>query len=319
VLKQITRDLLRRAPASEAELVCHCKGVTYATVEKAIRRGAHNIADLQRKTTACTRCFGCRFELEALLKAQLGDAYHHEATVTMPEHYAKEKIPHPMYMPVLSGFSGYDIDTRLIVFNWEGPKRPAGFRADLMLPSGERAGAWQHELQQGSSLVIDLSREAVGDLLPDGVGVAKIVLDSYKVGSIRPYFHFSTPTAVTTTHEKKGPQDPYRKINRNYHWVFPIGRTRRPEEAYFFFVHTQAEPMTGQQLIWQATDGETVEIPLPTLEFEQSVFVPLHEHVPSIAAGTKAGAVRLAPAQHVVAGHMVRHDPEAQLWRVQHL
>jgi bacterioferritin-associated ferredoxin len=322
---KITRELSRprwlgRAAAEpEANLVCHCKRVPYATVEKAIRRGAHSIADLQRKTTACTRCFGCRFELEGLLKQHLGADFHHEATVTLPQGYEAATHPHPMYMPVLAGFRGYAVDTRLIVFNWEGPRRPAGFRTDLILPSAERVAAWQHEVQRGSSTVIDLSREAVGSLLPEGVGVAKLVLDSAEVGSVRPYFHLSTPTSVTTTHEKKGPQDPSRRINRNYHWVFPIGRSRRPEEVYFVFVHTQTEPMAGQQLVWQSVDGDTVAVPLPTIEFEQSAFVPLHEHVPAIADGTKAGSVRLAPAEHVVAGFMVRHDPEAQLWRVQHL
>jgi bacterioferritin-associated ferredoxin len=322
VLK-LTRDigaLLGRGGATtEAELVCHCRRVPYTTVERAIRRGAHSIADLQRTTTACTRCFGCRFELEGLLRAQLGDEYHHEATITLPEGYAKADVPNPMYMPVLAGFRGYDVDTRLIVFNWEGPKRPAGFRADLMLPSAERVAAWQLQVQRGFSTVIDLSREAVGSLLPEGVGVAKLVLDRAEVGSLRPYFHLETPTSLTTTHEKKGPKDPSRHINRNYHWIFPIGRSRRPEEAYFVFVHTQLEPMTEQQLVWQSIDGETVEIPLPALEFEQSAFVPLHEHVPAIANGTKAGSVRLAPAEHVVAGFMIRHDPEAQLWRAQHL
>ena len=58
---------------------------------------------------------------------------------------------------------------------------------------------------------------------------------------------------------------------------------------------------------------------LPVLEFDQSAFVSLHEHGPAIAQGAKAGSVRLAPADHAVPGWMVRHDPEAQLWRAQHL
>jgi bacterioferritin-associated ferredoxin len=311
--------LTRSGGETQANLVCHCRRVPYATVEKAILRGAHSIADLQRKTTACTRCFGCRFELEGLLKAHLGDDYHHQSTIALPEGYEKAVLPNPMYMPVLAGFRGYEVDTRVIVFNWEGPRRPVGFRADLMLTNGERVAAWQHAVQRGFSTVIDLSRGAVGALLPDGVGVAKLVLDRAEVGSLRPYFHLSTPTSVTTTHEKKGPKDPRRQTSRRYHWVFPIGRSRRPEEVYFVFVHTQLEPMTAQRLVWQSVDGETTELPLPTLEFEQAAFVPLHEHVPAIANGSKAGSVRLAPAEHVVAGFMIRHDPEAQLWRVQHL
>jgi bacterioferritin-associated ferredoxin len=310
----------RRLPrTADVPIVCHCERVPYATVEKAIRRGARSIADLQRKTDACTRCFGCRYELEDLLKAHYGEEYRHEASIHIPEDYEKREAPNPMYMPVLAGFRSYEVDTRMIVFNWEGPERPVGFRLDLMQPNAARVGAWQHHVHAGTSTVIDLSRAGHGGLLPDGVGVAKLVLDRVEVGSLRPYFHFETPTSVTTTHEKKGPKDPRRQRPRRYHWVFPIGATGRPEEAYFVFVHTQLEPMREQRLIWQAVDGETVEVPLPVLEFEQSAFVPLHEHVSAIARGTKAGSVRLAPADHVVAGWMVRHDPEAQLWRAQHL
>ena len=77
--------------------------------------------------------------------------------------------------------------------------------------------------------------------------------------------------------------------------------------------------MRGQRLVWQSMDGETSRSRCRPLEFEQSVLVPLHEHVPSVAAGSKAGSVRLDPAEFKVAGFMLRHDPEAQLWRVQHL
>ena len=321
----ILRGLIgrERVPAGDAELqtdlVCHCLRVPQGTVEEAIRRGARSIADLQRSTKACTRCFGCRFEIEALLRDRLGDAYHHQATVTPPQDYAKTRVPQPMYMPVLAGYGGYEVDTRLIVFNWEGPDLPAGLRLDLMRPNAERVAAWRHEVQRGTSAVVDLSREAVGDLLPEGVGLAKIVLDRAEVGSLRPYFHLSTPTSVTTTHEKKGPKDPRRRGDRHYHWTFPIGRSHGPGEAYFHFVNTQLEPMTGQRLVWQSVDGDSVEIPLPDIEFEQSVLVPLHEHVPAIANGTAPGSVRLDPAAFKVAGFMLRHNLEAQLWRVQHL
>jgi hypothetical protein len=72
---------------------------------------------------ACTRCFGCRFELEELLQAHYGDRYHHESSIHIPDGYEKAAIPNPMYMPVLAGFRGYEVDTRMIVFNWEGPQR----------------------------------------------------------------------------------------------------------------------------------------------------------------------------------------------------
>jgi bacterioferritin-associated ferredoxin len=311
--------LPRDAGETQAGFVCHCLRVPYATVETAIDKGARSIADLQRSTSACTRCFGCRFELEGLLRQRLGDAFHHEATVSVPKDYGRTRVPQPMYMPVLAGYGGYEIDTRLIVFNWEGAQEPAGFRLDLMRPNGERVSASRHEAPSGGSTVIDMSRAAVADVLPEGIGLAKIVLDRTEVGSLRPYFHLATPTSVTTTHEKKGPKDPRRHGLRPYHWTFPIGRSHRPEEVYFWFVNTQLEPMRGQHLVWQSVDGETVAVPLPAIEFEQSVLVPLHEHVDSVAAGAKAGSVRLDPATFKVAGHMLRHDPEAQLWRVQHL
>jgi bacterioferritin-associated ferredoxin len=328
VLK-IIRGIGGRAPVSaarpaadgevQAGVVCHCMHVPYTVVGNAIGRGARSIADLQRATTACTRCFGCRFEIEALLKEHLGADFRHEARVMPPQDYGRTRVPQPMYMPVLAGFAGYEVDTRLIVFNWEGPRGPAGFRLDLMRTNGERVAAWRYETASGTSSVIDLSRGAIGEMLPEGVGLAKLVLDRAEVGSLRPYFHLSTPTSVTTTHEKKGPKDPRKQSGRSYHWIFPIARSRRPEEVYFHFVNTQLEPMTGQRLVWQSADGEIADVPLPTVEFEQSVFLPLHEHVPAIGQGTKAGSVRLDPATFKVAGFMVRHEAEAQRWRVQHL
>jgi bacterioferritin-associated ferredoxin len=304
---------------TQADIVCHCMQVPYSTVRRAIAEGAGGIADIQRRTKACTRCFGCRFELEALLAEQLGDSFRHEARVVPPKDYDRTRIPQPMYMPVLAGYGGYDVDTRLIVFNWEGPREPARFRLDLMLPTAERVGAWREEAPSGGSAVIDLSRDRIGELLPGGLGLAKIVLDRAEVGSLRPYFHLQTPTSVTTTHEKKGPKNPSRHGPRSYHWIFPIGRAARPEEVYFHFVNTQLEPMRDQRLLWQSVDGETVAVPLPPAEFEQSVIVPLHEHVPSVASGSAAGSVRLDPPLFKVAGFMLRHEPESQLWRVQHL
>src|SRR4051794_41453379 len=74
----------RDAGETQAGFVCHCLRVPYATVDTAIDKGARSIADLQRATKACTRCFGCRFELEGLLRERLGEAFHHEATVSVP-------------------------------------------------------------------------------------------------------------------------------------------------------------------------------------------------------------------------------------------
>lgn len=299
-------------------VVCHCRKVEYETVREAIGGGARTVADLQRRTTACTRCFGCRSELERMLQLHLGDKFQHQATVTLPPEYSLTKSPRPMYMPVLAGFRDAEIDTRVIVFNWEGPEVPVAFRADLLRLDGRRVKVWNYEVGYGSSAVLDLSRAAIGDLLPEGVGVIQIVLDAEAVGSLRPYFHFVTPTCVSSTHEKKGPANPEKKKTRNYHWIFPIGVGRRAEEAYFFCTNTQMHPMTSE-LVWENNAGEVASTPVDTLEFGQSACVALHEHFPAIFSGAEGGAVRLSPATHAVAGFMIRHDREAQLWRVQHL
>jgi bacterioferritin-associated ferredoxin len=299
-------------------LVCHCRRVEYRTVREAIGVGARTISDLQRTTTACTRCFGCRAELERILRLHLGAAYRHEASVTLPPEFARTRPIRPMYMPVLAGFHGSPVDTRVIVFNWEGPDEPIPFRADLVRADGTRVHVWYHEVANGCSAVVDLSRDVVAELLPEGVGAVKLVIDTPEVGSLRPYFQFVTPSTVTSTHEKKGPPDPNRRRDRKYHWVFPIGVGERREEAYFFATNPYMEPMTGE-LVWTSDDGEVTLCPVPTLEFDQTACVPLHEHFPVIATGAKGGSVHLAPATHAIAGFMIRHDPERQLWRVQHL
>jgi bacterioferritin-associated ferredoxin len=314
-------ETIRTADEAQTAYVCHCKRVEYRTVDRAIRRGARSIADLQRRTTACTRCFGCRFELERMLEDRLGDRFRHETTVSLPKDFSKARVPRPMYMPVLAGFRGYEVDTRVIVFNidLEGGQGPVDFRADLMTLAGERVEAIQHTVGEGCSAVLDLSREAIGSKLPEGVGLVRLVLETVEVGSLRPYFQWVTPTGIGTTHEKKGPSKPEKEEPRNYHWIFPVGRTAQPEEAYLFCTNTQTTPMVGHRLIWQTDGGETATAPLPDLELSQSAFVPLHEHFPAIHEGTVSGTVRLDPATHVVAGFMVRHDVERQLWRVQHL
>jgi bacterioferritin-associated ferredoxin len=309
----------RAAIESQAGYVCHCKRVAYGTVDREIRRGARSIADLQRRTTACTRCFGCRFELERMLKAQWGERYAGEAGISLPVEFAGTRLPRPMYMPVLAGLGGYEVDTRVIVFNHDGPAEPVRFRADLLRLDGERVDASNHVVPDGHSAILDYSREAVGALLPDGAGVVKLILDVDEVGSLRPYFHFQTPTCVTSTHEKKGPIDPQRRKERGYHWIFPIGRSPVHEEAYFFATNTQTQPMEGQRLVFKTDEGEEQVAEVPELAFDQTMCLPLHEHFPGLHDGSAHGAVRLEPPLHVVAGFMIRHEPEAQLWRVQHL
>jgi bacterioferritin-associated ferredoxin len=308
----------RAADATQAPYVCHCKHVHYADVDKAIRKGARSMADIQRATTACTRCFGCRFELERMLQDAYGDAYHRQSTITLPDGVRGTRLPRSMYMPVLAGFRGYDVDTRVIVFNWEGPAHPIGFRADLLTLDGTRVQAIEHSVASGSSAILDFRGDEAGSRLPGGVGVVKLILETEEVGSLRPYFHLLTPTCISSTHEKKGPADPAKLKERNYHWIFPIGKGRRNDEAYFFYTNTQAVPMEGQRLVWQSTGGAVESTELPTLEFSQSACIPLHERFETLNAG-EGGAVRLDPPLHAVAGFMLRHEPEAQLWRVQHL
>lgn len=309
----------RAALESQAGFVCHCRRVEYGTVDREIQRGARSIADIQRATTACTRCFGCRFELERMLQAKWGERYVGEAAISLPSGLLPTREPRPMYMPVLAGFRGNEVDTRVIVFNLEGPPEPVHFRADLLRLDGERVAATHHVVADGHSAILDYSRSAVGELLPDGVGVVKLVLDVDAVGSLRPYFHFETPTCISSTHEKKGPNDPARKKDRNYHWIFPIGRSPVREEAYFFATNTQLHPMEGQRFVFETDAGVEQAAALPTLEFEQTSCFPLHEHFPALYDGSEHGAIRLDPAVHTVAGFMIRHEPEAALWRVQHL
>jgi hypothetical protein len=99
--------------------------------------GVDVIADLQRATTACTRCFGCRHELERMLVDALGERYVHEATITLPAELGKKGAPaRPMYMPVIVGFAGNDVDTSVIVFNYGDSSGDVGFRLDLLRPDG---------------------------------------------------------------------------------------------------------------------------------------------------------------------------------------
>jgi len=312
--------------AGRANDICHCRNVTYDTVQESIDDGARTVAELQRRTTACTRCFGCRSELERMLRLSLGDAYRHEATVTLPSEYARTQPARPMYMPVLAGFRGAEVDTRVIAFNWEGEEKPVRVRADLLRPDGVRVKVWTQEIPYGCSAVLDVDRATVGALLPEGVGVLKLVLDTDEIGSLRPYFQFLTPTCITSTHEKKGPSKRgkkdqatgIRRYDRSYHWIFPVGVGERDEEAYFFCTNLQLDPMEGE-LVWTSDGGGTSSVPIPTLELDQTACVPLHESFDDVRTGARGGSVWLTPATHVVAGFMIRHDRERQLWRVQHL
>jgi len=320
------------APPSERDLalVCHCRRVTRGTVSEAIRRGeATSLPDIQRQTTACTRCFGCRFDLERMLREALGDGYTPTPFLTRPEVFEGEvtrgrTLPRRMYMPVFAGYRGHEVTTRMVLFNWadeaDDGSSPVKVRADLLTMDGTRIEVWETTIEPRCSAILDGREIILEGALEEGVGVVKLVVDTLSLGSLRPYFHLVTPTSISTTHEKTGPHDLDRGVRpRRYNFMFPIASPTRPEEAYFFCTNTEAPPMEGQHLVWRDEDGEEESHALPRLELDQSVCAPLHEVFPAIGAGTGQGTVRLEPALHKVAGFMVRVDREAALWRVQHL
>lgn len=311
--------------------MCHCRQVTRATIERTLEAGrARSLADLQRETTACTRCFGCRFELQAMLRERLGDAYEPTSHVTPLERVSPLQravrrlrpragtLPRRMYMPILSGFAGRFVSTRVIMFNWPGdarePSLPTTLRADVLALDGRRHHVRSQTVPPGCTRVLDLPSP------PGGVGTLKLVIDAESLGSLRPYFHLVTPAGITSTHEKAGPLSPRTfEGRRPYHWVFPTGRSDFPEEAWLFVTNTQQRPTADHAVIWQDVSGIERRIPFPELELDQTAWVPLHEHVPELLEGSAAGVARIEPASHKFAGFIIRYQPVGDLWRVQHL
>lgn len=334
----------RDAASPVRELVCHCRSVTYDEVSRALDAGAQTLADIQRTTTACTRCFGCRFELERMRQDRLGSRYERTDLVTLPALEApagtearfrpgllgrfRPKIPpkyalefpvQRMYMPAFVGFAGSDVETRVVLFNLpaesadEGVPTAVPVRVDLLGLDGTRVSVLRTTVGPGRSVVLNVADMEGADRLEGGVGVLKTIIQSESISSLRPYFQLETPGGITSTHEKKAGRKPSR--TRTYHWMFQIAPV--PEDAYFFLTNTQPTPLQGNELVWQG-DGPEVRVPLPGLELDQSACVPLHEHVPAIAEGRATGTWRLEPSVHV-AGFQLRHDRRRDLWRVQHL
>jgi len=335
-----------------APVVCHCRQVSHETVEEAIDAGrAASLADLQRQTAACTRCFGCRFELEAMLEDRLGPGYDRTDVVTLPVEEpppaprrldglrrllgrgptpapAAGPLPRRMYMPVLDGFAGHDVRTRVILFNSfderdaGGGRRPdVSLRADLLAPDGTRLSATQVNVKPQHSAVLDTREMMPAGGLLAGLGAVKRVADAAQRGSFRPYFHLISPGGITSTHEKAAPRPS--KLGtpglRSYFWLVPVGYTRRPEHSYVFLTATQPEPLDRHELVWQPESGEEVRSPMPRLELDQSACIPLHELFPAVGRGDRGGTVRIEPNQGVPAGFMIRLDPERETWRIQHL
>lgn len=313
-----------------ADTVCHCERVSYDAVEDAIGRGARSLADLQKQTRACTRCFGCRFELEHVLREHLGSDYVATASLTRPAgtglfgRLARARarpLPRRMYMPLLNGYGGSAVTTRIIVFNAPGatPPAPVAVRLDLLAPSGERLDVLDEVLPPGGSLVVDCGTLHGASELPDGYGTVKMVVDAEALHSLRPYFQFVTPGGITTTHEKAGTAHPREIGPRPYHWLHPIGRLDDGEEAFFFCTNTQERPMEDQRLIWAPVAGTARSYDLPQVELDGSILVPFGRAFDGFDARNAPGSVRLDPAFHKVAGFMLRHHRGSDRWRVQHL
>jgi hypothetical protein len=224
-----------------------------------------------------------------------------------------------MYMPVLAGYGGYEIDTRLIVFNWEGAQEPAGFRLDLMRPNGERVSASRHEAPSGGSTVIDMSRAAVGQLLPEGVGLAKDRARPSR-GRLAPAVLPPRDADLGNDHAREeGPQGPAPARTAALPLDLP-DRALAPAGGGLLLVRQHPARADARPALGLAERGRRNGRSSAAGDRVRAVRArPLHEHVDSVAAGAKAGSVRLDPATFKVAGHMLRHDPEAQLWRVQHL
>jgi NAD(P)H-nitrite reductase large subunit len=48
-------------------IICHCNVVRERTIQKAIRRGAVTVEDIQAECGAATRCGGCEPEILSML------------------------------------------------------------------------------------------------------------------------------------------------------------------------------------------------------------------------------------------------------------
>lgn len=317
--------------APDGELACHCRRVTYGTVRAATAGGeVHSLADVQAVTTACTRCFGCRFELERMLKDALGDDYRRSTYLARPDDDGSARGPGTartaaltkrMYMPVLQGFAGSSVRTRVVVFHWapSNTAPPVDVRADLLTLDGERLGVWNAGVAAGHSAVLEVGELPGAERLTDGVGTLKLVVDADVVGSLRPYFHFVTDTGVTSTHEKSSPaRESSTTHRRGYYWTFPVGTGRRADEAYYYYVNATTQTIRDRSLVWRGTEGAELTADVRDRELDQGVMVALHESFPALRETHTAGTVRLAPTAHV-AGHIIRYDRGTDRWRVQHL
>jgi NAD(P)H-nitrite reductase large subunit len=64
-------------------IVCHCNAVRERTIEKAIRRGATTVEDIQAETGAAASCGGCAPVVRSMLAAHRCDELVYESVVAI--------------------------------------------------------------------------------------------------------------------------------------------------------------------------------------------------------------------------------------------
>ena len=64
-------------------IVCHCNAVRERTIEKAIRRGATSLEDIQDQCGAAARCGGCEPVVRAMLASHRCDEFVYETIVAI--------------------------------------------------------------------------------------------------------------------------------------------------------------------------------------------------------------------------------------------
>jgi bacterioferritin-associated ferredoxin len=64
-------------------IVCHCNAVRERTIEKAIRRGAATLEDIQDQCGAAARCGGCEPVVRSMLAEQRRDEFVYETVVAI--------------------------------------------------------------------------------------------------------------------------------------------------------------------------------------------------------------------------------------------
>ena len=64
-------------------IVCHCNAVRERTIEKAIRRGATTVEDIQMQCGAAARCGGCEPVVRDMLASHRCDEFVFETAVAI--------------------------------------------------------------------------------------------------------------------------------------------------------------------------------------------------------------------------------------------